>query len=311
MSVGMQRTVLVLAEHDTTLHETVALFEREGFTVEMASGEQNVASWIVSLKPSLIAYRLTDPATKRTVCRTTLQAVATMAGARTPSLALCELGEAPAAASLCKEGLADDYLIVPHLKDDVDRLTTTTERLIQLKQQRDAEHWRQVAIGELWQAFIVFDKGMQQELKQHGVGSHSMQLLASVRAANHRARNRVSNSPVLVIDDDPDFQLLLKTLVATLKHPAIGASDTREALQWLEANQPALILLDYQMPGEDGACLLKRIRSMPQLSSVPVVMLTGHSHVDTVRQVRQLGVEDFIVKPSDVATILRKISPYL
>lgn len=78
MSDPAQRTVLapVPAEHDTTLHEAVALFERGGYTFQMASGEDNVATRIGSLKPALIACRLTDPATRRSVCRTSLRAVA-------------------------------------------------------------------------------------------------------------------------------------------------------------------------------------------------------------------------------------------
>ncbi len=311
MAEAAHRTVLVLAEHDTTLHDTVALFERDGFTVQMASGEENVATWVESLKPSLIAYRLTDPSTTRSVCRRTLQAVAALPGPRTPSLALCELNEANAAAALCTEGLADDYLIVPHLKDDIDRLSTVTERLIALRQQRAVELRRTDAIAQLWQAFMDFDGEMQQELQFAGSDSRAAKLLASVRNAHHRARSRVGDAPVLVIDDDPDVQSLLKALVVALKQRVIAAADAGEAIQWLTNNEPALILLDYQMPGQDGLGLLERIRSMPQLASVPVIMLTGHSRADMVQRVRRLGVSDFIVKPSDAQTILRKIAAYL
>lgn len=78
MAEGNRRIALALAAHDTTLSATVALLEREGFTVPMVSGDRDVTAWIRSVKASLLAYRLTDPATKRTVCRNGLQPVTIM-----------------------------------------------------------------------------------------------------------------------------------------------------------------------------------------------------------------------------------------
>ncbi len=311
MSGSTQKTVLVLAEHDTTLNETAALFEQEGYKVHTASGEDEVSNWISSLRPSLLAYRLSDPATRRTVCRTALQAVAALPGPRLPSLALCEPAEATAAAALCKEGLADDYLLLPHLESDLDRLTVTVERLIALRDNREREARNDDTIAQLWSTFARFDYDMQYALRHLDAEGQAGQLLATMRTAQHRAKCRLSRAPVLVIDDDPDFQLLLKTLVAMLKCPVVGASDASEALDWLEVNEPSLILLDYQMPGQDGVCFLEWIRKSPRLKPVPVMMLTGHSRPDTVERVRKLGINDFIVKPSDPPTIMKKISAYL
>lgn len=311
MAEAAQRTVLVLAEHDTTLHDTVALFERDGFTVQMASGEDNVATWLASFKPALIAYRLTDPSTRRSVCRTTLQNVAAMPGPRVPSLALCELNEATAAAALCKEGLADDYLIVPHLKDDVDRLATVTERLIALRSERERQAREAESLGQLWQAFDRFDAEAQQDLPRGDPDSRAAERLGSLRFAHHRAKSRLSGAPVLVVDDDPDFRSLLTTLVSALKQTAVTADDAAAALDWLDKHTPSLILLDYQMPGADGADLLQQLRQSPRLKPVPVIMLTGQSRAETVQRVRRLGVTDFIVKPADPPTIIRKIAACL
>ncbi len=315
MAEAARRTVLVLAEHDTTLHDTVALFERDGFTVQMASGEDNVATWLGSFKPALIAYRLTDPSTRRSVCRSTLQAVAALPGPRTPSLALCELNEAAAAAALCKEGLADDYLIVPHLNEDVDRLATVTERLIAVRAERERQARASATLDELWQAFMRFDVGSKQDLHQdlqqdpprNDPDGSAEQRLAALRAAHHRAQSRLSGAPVLVVDDDPEFQSMLAALVGAIGQPAVTAGDGAEALDWLDKHTPSLILLDYQMPGTDGVDLLERLRQSPRLRAVPVIMLTGHSRPETVQRVRRLGVNDFIVKPADPPTLIRKI----
>lgn len=306
-----QPVVLVLAEHDTTLHDTAALFSSEGYAVQTASGEDDIAAWIGSLKPALIAYRLTDPSTRRTVCRTALQAVAAMPGPRTPSVAICEPAEATAAASLCKEGLADDYLILPQLKDDLDRVATVTERLIALRRQREHDSRRSESMSQLWQAFARFDSELPVELQQADPDSRTAQSLAALRTSHHRVRSRMTQAPVLVVEDDPDFQSLLKTLIGALKQPAVGASDANDALGWLEKHEPALILLDFRMPGRDGASFLEEIRKAPKFRQIPVIMLTGHSSVDTVQRARKLGVADFIVKPSDPPTIMKKIAAFL
>lgn len=311
MEGGTQATVLVLAEHDNTLHETVALFERDGFNVHMASGEDKVTGWISSLQPSLVAYRLTDAATRRTVCRSTLQAVAALPGPRTPSLALCETNEVNAAAALCAEGLADDYLVVSHLADDPDRLATTARRLISLRQRHAQEARQADALAHLWQTFSRVDFELQQELARIDTAGRATEALAGLRAAHHRTRSRLSGAPVLVVEDDPDFQALLATLVGAMKFPVVTAGDAAAALDWLERNEPALILLDYQMPGQDGATFLEWIRKSPRLHAVPVIMLTGHSRPDTVHRVRRLGVTDFIVKPGDPAAIMKKIAACL
>ena len=311
MAEAERRTVLVLAEHYTTLHDTVALFERDGFTVQMASGEDNVATWLTSFKPALIAYRLTDPSTRRSVCRATLQTVAGLPGPRIPSLALCELNEATAAAALCKEGLADDYLIVPHLKDDVDRLATVTERLIALRAQHERQARESEALGELWQAFARFDIEAQQDLPRADPDGRTAERLGSLRTAHHRAKSRLAGAPVLVVDDDPDFQSLMTTLVSALKQTSVNAGDAAEALDWLDKHTPSLILLDYQMPGADGADLLQRLRQSPRLMGVPVIMLTGQSRAEIVQRVRRLGVTDFLVKPVDPSTLIRKIAACL
>ncbi len=311
MAGSLQKTVLVLAEHDTSLNDTAALLAHEGCKVHTASGEEDVATRISSLRPAMLAYRLCDPATRRTVCRTALQAVAALPGPRVPVLALCDLAEATAAAALCSEGLADDYLLLPQLQEDPDRLPTTLARLFALREQREQSVREADAIGQLWAAFARFDFDMQQALLRIDADGHAGQLLATMRAAQHRAKCRMSRAPVLVVDDDPDFQLLLKTLVAVLRHPVVGVSDASEALDWLERNEASLILLDYQMPGQDGVGFLEWIRKSPRLKPIPVMMLTGHSRTDTVQRVRKLGITDFIVKPSDPPTIMKKISAYL
>ncbi len=311
MRDGIRRSVLVLAEHDTTLNAAVALFEQEGFAVQMASGDNDVATRIRTLRPALIAYRLTDPATRRTVCRNTLQMVASLPGARVPALALCELGEATAAASLCKEGLADDYLIMPHLKDDVDRLATVSARLIELGTQREHAMRCVEANNQLWEAFARLDGELRDELAHGDATARIAQSLTATRTAHRRVRSRVNRLPVMVIDDDPDFQALLRALVAALEQPVVSATDSGEAMRWLENNEPALILLDYQMPGQDGVSLLKWIRQSQRLASVPVMMLTGHSRLDTVQQARTLGIAEFIVKPCEPLTIMQKVAAYL
>ena len=83
-------------------------------------------------------------------------------------------------------------------------------------------------------------------------------------------------SPVLIVDDVLTNAILLKGMVKRIDGvEPIAFTSAREALAWCERNEPDLVLLDYVMPEMDGIELLQRIRQLPHLGTVPIVMVTG------------------------------------
>jgi hypothetical protein len=88
--------------------------------------------------------------------------------------------------------------------------------------------------------------------------------------------------PVLVVDDDPAMREMMRRSLERESIPVVEAENGRVALSRLAAPRPALILLDLMMPEMDGFEFLETLRGLPELATIPVVVLTS----------RDLTVED-------------------
>jgi len=130
-------------------------------------------------------------------------------------------------------------------------------------------------------------------------------LLETARALDALA-DRVQIT-VLVVDDD-DFQrkIVAKILEAQNYRPVFAGSGV-EALTILRKLRPDLILMDVVMPDMDGMETTRRLKAMPELAEVPVVMVTGKSEGNVVIDSLKAGAVDFVVKPFDRDTLMAKI----
>jgi CheY-like chemotaxis protein len=99
---------------------------------------------------------------------------------------------------------------------------------------------------------------------------------------------------VLVIDDEPAVRELLNILLSQKGYDVLLADNGSKGLELYRQEHPDVILLDLKMPGLDGVTVLKHIRSVDLTQ--PVIVLTGDSAPETKRQVRELGVSEFIEK---------------
>lgn len=99
---------------------------------------------------------------------------------------------------------------------------------------------------------------------------------------------------VLVMDDEPNVRTLLDMLLRRKGYDVMLADDGWTGLQLYRQEHPDFILLDLKMPELDGVTVLKKIRSVDLKQ--PVIVLTGATSPETERQVRALGVSEFIVK---------------
>ena len=75
----------------------------------------------------------------------------------------------------------------------------------------------------------------------------------------------------------------------------------------VDAAPPALVVLDYEMPGGDGFELVRKIRADARFAKLPVVMLTGHGQVQRAMEGIKLGTSDYIVKPFDPEDLLERV----
>lgn len=111
---------------------------------------------------------------------------------------------------------------------------------------------------------------------------------------------------ILVVDDDAVMLKVIKRHLSD-KYDVATAVSGKVALKFLENKTTDLVLLDYEMPEEDGAAVLEKIRSREKTKDLPVIFLTGISDSDKIQQVLVLKPQGYLLKPVERDKLLEKI----
>ncbi len=114
---------------------------------------------------------------------------------------------------------------------------------------------------------------------------------------------------ILIVDDEPNVRLMLRTALATVGYPTAVAPDGETALGMIQAEPCDLIILDLRMPGLDGMQTLTRIRELG--TKVPVVMLTAHGSIPDAVTAMRLDAIDFISKPISPVELRARVAEVL
>ena len=118
---------------------------------------------------------------------------------------------------------------------------------------------------------------------------------------------------ILVVDDDPTSRRLLTRILSTAGFVCREATDGTQALETLRGAVPSLLLLDFDMPGLNGAEVLQRLRvdSNPAIAQLPAIMLTGHGGEESEVLCLEAGADDFVTKPINQAVLRARIETQL
>ncbi|HXT67184.1 MAG TPA: response regulator [Nitrospiraceae bacterium] len=114
---------------------------------------------------------------------------------------------------------------------------------------------------------------------------------------------------ILVIDDEPNVRTLLEMRLRQQGYDVLFADNGWKGLQLYRQEHPHVIVLDLKMPELDGITILRQIRSVDLAQ--PVIILTGDTTPETERQVRALGVSEFIVKGSSMKLLVDTLKDIL
>jgi two-component system cell cycle response regulator DivK len=112
---------------------------------------------------------------------------------------------------------------------------------------------------------------------------------------------------ILIVEDSPDNMTLFRTLLALRQHTVVGLASGEGLLDTVARVEPALILMDIQLPGSDGFALLREIRRSPQ-SGVPVVALTAHAMAGDRERALAAGFDGYITKPIDIRAFPQQVA---
>lgn len=113
---------------------------------------------------------------------------------------------------------------------------------------------------------------------------------------------------ILVVDDFSTMRRIIKNLLKELGFSNIEeADDGNTALPMLKQGDFDFLVTDWNMPGMTGIDLLKAVRADPQLAGLPVLMVTAEAKREQIIMAAQAGVNGYIVKPFNGATLKEKI----
>ena len=111
---------------------------------------------------------------------------------------------------------------------------------------------------------------------------------------------------ILLVDDEPSILRTLSGLLSDEGFEVKTASNGYEALKFIDAESPDLVLLDIWMPGIDGIETLKEIKKDNPF--IQVVIITGHGTIETAIKATKLGAFDFIEKPLSIEKVIVAIN---
>jgi putative two-component system response regulator len=112
---------------------------------------------------------------------------------------------------------------------------------------------------------------------------------------------------ILVVEDDPTQRQLLIRLLDSSGYAAIAVGDGETGLRAINEHQPALVLLDLNLPRLDGFEVCRRLRADAGTATLPVIVITGHTSTEDMVAALDAGADDFITKPFQQVELLARM----
>jgi serine phosphatase RsbU (regulator of sigma subunit) len=116
---------------------------------------------------------------------------------------------------------------------------------------------------------------------------------------------------IVIIDDNANDLQVTRRFLERRGYDAVPASSGEEGLRLAGQLLPDAFIVDYRMPAMDGFEVARRIKSDPQLHTIPVLMLTGSDSAEHVVQGLGAGADDFVTKGSDIEIVVARLGALL
>jgi two-component system phosphate regulon response regulator PhoB len=112
---------------------------------------------------------------------------------------------------------------------------------------------------------------------------------------------------ILVVEDDPPLNELLKYNLCKEGYHVVAAGDGEEALAQIADEVPDLVLLDWMLPKLSGVDLCRQLRSAEQTRAVPVIILTARVDDESIAHGLDAGADDYIAKPVSMIELFARV----
>lgn len=116
---------------------------------------------------------------------------------------------------------------------------------------------------------------------------------------------------VLIVDDEPNIVLSVEFLMQREGHEVVTAGDGQEAMDVLAAARPDLMILDVMMPRKNGFEVCAEVRADPEMSGMPILMLTAKGREAEMKKGLSLGADAYITKPFSTHDLVTKVNELL
>ena len=117
----------------------------------------------------------------------------------------------------------------------------------------------------------------------------------------------MENKKILIVEDDPDIRKSMSVRLKASGYDICGASDVITSVIMARKHEPDLIILDLGLPAGDGFVVIERLKMVPALALIPVIIVSGRAGLANQELALEAGVKAFLQKPVDNAELLAVI----
>jgi two-component system KDP operon response regulator KdpE len=117
----------------------------------------------------------------------------------------------------------------------------------------------------------------------------------------------MANKKILIVEDDPDIRKGMSVRLKASGYDTFVASDVVTSLIMARKHLPDLIILDLGLPAGDGFLVIERLKIIPALALIPIIIVSGRTGLPNQELAVEAGVKAFLQKPVDNAELLAVI----
>jgi DNA-binding response OmpR family regulator len=112
---------------------------------------------------------------------------------------------------------------------------------------------------------------------------------------------------ILIVEDDPDVREGLHVRLKANHYDTVFAADALSAIAEARKHAPDLIILDLGLPGGDGFVVIERLRRIPAVAQIPIIVVSARDVRANQERALKAGAKAFLQKPVDNAELLAAI----
>jgi DNA-binding response OmpR family regulator len=117
----------------------------------------------------------------------------------------------------------------------------------------------------------------------------------------------MGNKKILIVDDDPDVRQGLNVRLKANHYDTFFAGDALSSMTEARKHEPDLIILDLGLPAGDGFLVMERLKSIPALAVIPIIVVSARDVLANKERALKAGAKAYLQKPVDNAELLKVI----